>query len=122
VSSTLASPTRQAPTRRSTVVLRDVMLALASSWEREAQDRRRVSRHDSQADTFEYCAKELLDRLEEATAPGQLLTVAEYAARIGVHRNTVLRWIQRGELLARPTEAGLRVPVGARRVARPEGA
>jgi hypothetical protein len=121
VSSTLAASSRPTRARRSTVVLRDVVLALAESWERDARDRQRVSAHDPQADTFSFCAKELRDRLTEATAPGRLLTVAEYATQQGVHRNTILRWIKRGELLARPTEAGLRIPVGARRVARPEG-
>jgi hypothetical protein len=97
------------------VVLRDVVLALADSWEREARQRKRVSQHDQQADTLSYCARELRDRVDEALGPGTLLSVAEYAAQIGKHRNTVLKWVKRGELLARPTEAGVMIPVGARR-------
>ena len=115
---TAAAPSvvaRRSPAR-GTVVLEAVVRRLASSWAREAEARKQVSAHDTQADTLRYCAKELEQQLEEALAPGQMLSVAEHARTVaGKSRNRVPGWIRRGALAAVPTPAGFRVPVGARR-------
>ncbi len=94
-----------------TAAARDV----AEGWRREADQRRRLSRHDPVADALDYCAAELLDQLRMVDGPAAVRTVEQYAADHGVTPQTVRNWIGRGELEAYRTPHGWRVPRTARR-------
>lgn len=90
----------------------------ASSYRQEAEQRRKLSKHDPAADALEYVAADLLERARVLADPTQLRTVEEYAAEHGVSAQTVRNWIHAGTLEARPEGRGWRIPAGAIRRAR----
>lgn len=91
---------------------------LATAWRGEAEQRRRISRHDPVAETLDYCAAELLEQMRQLDAPGAAATVEQYAADHGVTPQTCRNWIHRGELDAVRTPHGWRIPRTARRTQR----
>lgn len=90
--------------------------AATKTWRQEAEARRKVSRLDPVADTLEYCAGELAERLRSATAASEWETVERRAAREGVTPQTVRAWIRTGQLHARPGAHGYQILASAERV------
>ena len=101
-----------------TDALRDVV-SIASTWRTEAAERRRISALDPVADTLEYCAAELQLRAKEIEHATEELTPDQYARTEGVTVQTVRTWIRHGQLQARETPKGYRIPKGAKRAPTP---
>lgn len=59
--------------------------------------------------------RQLVARIEELRRdlPRQLYTVAEAAAMLGVHRNTIRAWAKSGKLPSRRIGGSLRIDLGA---------
>jgi DNA-binding transcriptional regulator YiaG len=80
-----------------------------ASWKEEAQKRRAISSLDPVADTLDFCAADLAERLRTATRAAEEMTPEQYAAAEGVTVQTVRNWIRRGQLVARHTAKGYRI-------------
>jgi hypothetical protein len=87
----------------------------AAEWRAEAAKRRQISHHDPVADTLEYCAVDLAERVRVFCAINVMCTCEQYAARHNVTPQTVRGWIKRGELHATRTPHGWQIPQTARR-------
>jgi len=94
--------------------------SVAKTWREEAVKRKGITRADPVADTLEYCASELEQRVGmlESDLATEWLTVEEYAVREGVTRQSVRAWIRAGELTAWRTAHGYEIPRDAERVRR----
>ncbi len=80
--------------------------AVAQSWQREAADRRKISAVDPVADTLDYCAIEILDRIVELEQKANWVNTEEYARLHGITPQTVRNWIRSGDLDAHETPKG----------------
>lgn len=83
--------------------------ALAESWLAEANQRRRISKHDPVVEALEYCAAELSETVRGLDAPGAMRTVEQFAAEMCVTGSAVRRWIAAGRLEATLTPHGYRI-------------
>lgn len=90
---------------------------LVGAFGQMADQRRAVTPSDPAAEVLAYAARELAHVLDEVTAPGQMLTVEQFAATQvpRVDPRTVRRWIRAGELDAVRAAGGWKIPVRARR-------
>src|SRR5438270_9439783 len=88
----------------------------ARSWSQEAQERRRISKLDSVADTLEHCASDLLERIREVRTAEERLTTEAYAKKHGVTPQTVRTWIRTNQLPAMLGAKGYEIAANARRV------
>lgn len=88
------------------------------SYRDEAKKRREISKTDPVADTLEYIAADIAERLKEAEAASETLTVEQYARAEGVSVQTVRAWIRTHQLTATQTGKGYRIRKGERRVRR----
>ncbi|MBK8002408.1 MAG: helix-turn-helix domain-containing protein [Gemmatimonadetes bacterium] len=82
---------------------------VAGRWAAEAAERRRISATDPVADTLEYCAGKLLERLHSLDQETEWLSTEDYAVMKGVTPQTVRNWIRRGELRALRAGLGFRI-------------
>lgn len=87
--------------------------AMVKDYRAEVERRRRISKHDSVADTLDYVSDELELAIGELTDPTRLRTAEQYAAEHDVTPATVLRWCRRGELSHRATSRGVLIPPDA---------
>lgn len=90
----------------------------AKSWRTEAEERRRISKADPIADTLDYCAGELSERVRAIKTETQFETVEQRAKREHVTPQTVRIWIRKGQLAAEDGPKGYRIPVTAKRLLR----
>lgn len=88
---------------------------VAVEWKQEAENRRKISKHDPVADTLDHCAEELLEHLRVVDGPGAMRSVEQYAQDYGVSPQSVRNWIHRGQLEATKTAHGWMIPRTARR-------
>lgn len=86
-----------------------------AAYRQEAEQRRRLSKHDPAADALEYVAADLTQRARILSDPTALLTVEEYAGEQGVSAQTVRNWIRTGQLEARAEGRGWRIASGTTR-------
>jgi hypothetical protein len=86
----------------------------ASAWKADAGRRRMVSAQDPVADTLEYCAGDLIEKLRPLDAPDAVQTVEQYAAAHDVSPQAVRKWIGNGRLDATMTAHGWRILRSAR--------
>lgn len=93
-------------------------VSAARSWKQEAAKRRAISAVDPVADTLEYCAGELAERIRDAELANEGLTVEQYARlpHVSVTAQTVRNWIRRGQLAAVETPNGYRIARSAKRL------
>ena len=87
----------------------------AASYRKDAESRRRLSRHDPVADTLDYIAADLEERANRLADPTSTRTVEEYAAEHGKSPQTIRNWINAGELEATDGPKGFQIPAGALR-------
>ena len=80
--------------------------AAAESWQQEAADRRKISAIDPVADTLDYCAAEIFDRIAELDQKVNWVNTEEYAELHGITPQTVRSWIRSGDLDAHETPKG----------------
>ena len=83
--------------------------AVAAGWQTEAEKRRRISKHDLIAETLDYCAGELLEKMRPLDAPGAMRTVEQYATDHGVTAACVRKWLATGRLDGMKTPHGWRI-------------
>ena len=86
------------------------ILETASAWERDVEQRRRITHVDPVADTRAFDAQELrtlADKLKDATME---LTTDQFASLHKTSRQTVIRWIHRQKISARRTAQGWLIP------------
>jgi hypothetical protein len=88
----------------------------AKTWKEEADKRRRVSAVDPVADTLDYCAGELVARLQTLAVETAYESVDERARRERVTPQTVRNWIRAGQLAATDGPKGYLIPITAERV------
>jgi hypothetical protein len=84
----------------------DVAEGAIKSWTKEVADRRAITTRDPIADAFAYCAKDLTERLHQATHAKPSYSTREYAGLHRVRDGTVRKWIEAGELEAHKNAAG----------------
>lgn len=83
---------------------------LASAWAAEAKRRRQFTAVDPVADTLEYCASELNERIRLASFAQVEVTVEQFAELHHVLPATVRRWCRQKRLGARLTPSGYVIP------------
>lgn len=86
---------------------------LASAWIAEAKRRRTVTALDAVADTLEYVAGELLERVRLSAFAFDEVTVEQFAQTHRVLPATVRRWCRQNRLGARRTPNGYVIPANA---------
>lgn len=86
---------------------------LASGWISEVKRRRQFTAVDPVADTLEYCAGELNERIRLASFAQAEVTVDQFAELHRVLPATVRRWCRQNRLGARLTPGGYVIPADA---------
>lgn len=96
---------------------------LTTAWRTEAAHRRAISRVDPIADTLEYCAVEMDERLRDVALEIEYLNAEEYADQphIRVTAQSVRNWIRAGQLPAIQGPKGWLIPKGATRMVNGNG-
>jgi hypothetical protein len=96
----------------------DATVGALRQWKREASERRKIAKNDPIAETLDYCAADLEQRLRMAEATEQWITVEAFAAQpdVGVSPQTVRAWIRAGELAAVRGRNGYHIRRGEKRV------
>lgn len=101
-----------------TDILTSAIRLAVEDYREEAKKRRTISATDPVADTLEYCASDIAERLKEAESASEWLTVEQYAKSEGVTVQTVRQWIRTHQLAATAGPKGYRIRKGERRVRR----
>ena len=93
---------------------------VTSTWRKEAEKRRHISKADPVADTLEYCAGEISSRVKAVQFSDRGLTVEQYAKlpHVSVTAQTIRHWIRTRQLLAIETPKGYRIAADAKRMRR----
>lgn len=84
----------------------DAVLALASEWDSEARRLRETPGTDATAQTLDWCAATLRERVTIAVAGERSLTPSEYATLKQVTPQAVTKWIRSGKVEAYRDERG----------------